>query len=252
MGRSPFDGQRDRQQHEAAGHELPRGEGEQGNRPPPALGQHDPAGHRRRPGEPGEHAGAVEGGAGAEHEQGDTGDAEGAGDDHPGPDALAQEHRAQPGGDQGLHGAEGGGDATGEPVGGDEQQGEEAADVEGAEHQRPTPPAAHWPPLGDRGEGQAGGQRPQHPGEQRAARREELGGDQVGRPPCRRCQRRGEDDLGGGGCPSGAHGSLLLIISILIQRYLLPRTESTADVACGVGGQRLRAVCQAEWIAPSM
>ena len=78
--------------------------------------------------------------------------------------------RREPGGDERLDGAERGGDAARQSVGGEEQQREEPADVERAEHDGLRPPRSDRPLSCHGGEHEPGGQRPQHAGEQRAVR----------------------------------------------------------------------------------
>ena len=124
----------------AAGDELPAGEGCERDRASPVLGEDDAGCHRQCAGESGEDSDGVERGAGSQDQQPDPDDAEHAGGRGGAAESFARERGRQSCGDERLDRAEGGGDAAGESVGGDEQQHEEGADVEHAEHGCLPPP----------------------------------------------------------------------------------------------------------------
>jgi hypothetical protein len=106
-------------------------------------------------------------GGSGQHREGDAGNPDQTrGNGTPG-DALGQQENAEPGHEQRLHRPEDRRHPAGQPVRGDEEQREEDADVERAEHRRLPPPGATRQPAGDGEEHEPGRQRPQHPAEQR-------------------------------------------------------------------------------------
>ena len=125
----------------------------------------------------------VQPGVRAEDEQADAGDTGRAGDDRARGQPFAEQAGGQAGDEHRLDRADGRGDPAGQPVRGDEQQREERADVEGAEHQRPPPPVAPRQLRVSAVSSRPAGRRADDRREQRAVRRQQLARDQVGRPP---------------------------------------------------------------------
>ncbi len=188
-------------QEEAARGQLPPGQGQDARAggPPPPLGEHDAGRHAGRRGEPGQHPDRVQGGPRAQHQQGHARGAQQRGDHVHGADALAEEQRGQGQDQHGLHGHHQGGHPAGQQVGGDEEQVEEDADIERAQHRGAPPPRARGQGAGHGQQYQAGGQGAHGGGEQGPVGRQELGGDQVGAAPHGRGQR-GDQGVRGQAC----------------------------------------------------
>ena len=190
----PFDGERDRRSDQASRYELPAGRRQQRRGRRPALAEHDPGGHHGRGAERGGDADSVQRRTAAEHEQAHAHDTGGAGDGDVGRDALTQEPPGKRRDQQRLHRDDRRGDATRKPICGDEQQREERADIQRAEHDRAPPPAAVGQASGQRDEHESGWESANHGSQQRASRREQLAGDQVRRAPDRGSQSGHCDD----------------------------------------------------------
>ena len=182
------------QQEQPAGGQLPAGEGDEADGATPALGEDDAGGHRHRAGERGGEADRIEPCAGLQDEHRHADEPDHAGDGVPSCEPLAEQHGGQGGGDQRLERAGRRRHTAGQPERSDEQQGEERADVQDAEHGGAPPPGAGRQPTADDDEGEADGKRSDGGGEQRSAGGQQLGGDQVGGAPHGRGQggqRRG-------------------------------------------------------------
>jgi hypothetical protein len=136
---------------------LPAGRRQQGHAgAPPAFGQHQAQGHRRGADQADEQAERVEAGDRCQHGQSHPGGADQRGEHSAQGDPLGQQQPAQTGHDQGLSRAEDGRHAAGQPIGADEEHGEEEADVERAEHGRAPPPHTAGKAPGQGDEQQAG------------------------------------------------------------------------------------------------
>ncbi|MGW4650286.1 hypothetical protein [Kitasatospora sp. NPDC004289] len=156
-GRRALDEQGHRDQQQAAGDQLPAGGGQQRGRGGPALAEHHAGGHHGGAAQGRRHADGVQLGVRPQDQQGDAGDADHGGEQGAQGEALAEQSGGEAGHQQWLHGADGGGDAAGQAVGRDEQQGQEEADVQGAEHHRLPPPTALRQLPGDGDQQEAGG-----------------------------------------------------------------------------------------------
>ncbi|GFN04201.1 hypothetical protein Smic_27570 [Streptomyces microflavus] len=170
--------------------ELPSGEGEQpdSRRAAPALGQDDARRHAQRAAETGGHPDRVKSRLRSEDQHAHAGRSERTCADLPAADRRAQQQRGQQKHEDRLDGADQSGDTSGQVVRGDEEQVEEDADVQGSQCQDPPPPVAlrELPPR--QGEDQPARQGAYRGGEQRAVRRKELGGHQIGAAPYDRGQ----------------------------------------------------------------
>lgn len=178
-----FDEDNEGGEEESAGDELPGCGGQQGVGSAPFLRQDDTARHGNRTAEGGNDPDEVEPGLGLEDEHGHA--------DQPGnpcnefcwrqflPDPAEGEDRDK----ERLDGPDGGRDATGQPVRGDEQQCEEHPDVQHPEYACPPPPTPCWYPADKDHQQHAGRQGPEGRGQERPVRRKELRGDEVRRSP---------------------------------------------------------------------
>ena len=104
------------------------------------FAEDDPGGHDDSAADRGSDTKAIQSRVGLENEQADASHTCGGGDRGAQGQALTEQAGGKAGDQQGLRCDDDGRDPTGQPVGGDEQQREERADVERAEHQCAPPP----------------------------------------------------------------------------------------------------------------
>ncbi|GAA2820355.1 hypothetical protein GCM10020220_005810 [Nonomuraea rubra] len=153
-----------------------------------------PAAMTAAPAERRGHPERVQPGVRTQHEQGDPGHPRHGGHQGAPREPLTEQPGRQQGDQQRLDGADGRRHPAGQPVRPHEQQREEHADVQRAQHQRPPPPDPARQAPGDGDEQQTGGQGPEHRGQERPTGRKELGGDEVRGAPDGGGQRGHEDE----------------------------------------------------------
>jgi hypothetical protein len=136
---------------------LPSGQCQGGNRRLPPLGEYHTRRHARGSGKGGQHPDRIEARVGTQHQQADAAEAGESGTDPDRGESFAEEPRGQARDQQWLDRSERGSDTARQPVRGDEQQGEESADVQCAQDGGAPPPRPVRAMAADSGEDKSSG-----------------------------------------------------------------------------------------------
>ena len=127
---------------------------------PHRFREHYANSHGNGTGQTSQNADGVELRIGTKHEKSYSDNAEGACDEGDTSETFAQQNRSETDSHEGLDGAERRRDSAWESERGVEEQSEEPADVQCAEHGSLDPPCASWSGPGDECQADSGGQRP--------------------------------------------------------------------------------------------